>query len=119
MGSFPLGAVGLLLPIDAVGENPMVSATGYFRPVVSAGPGGSREHIRRLDCTPMNAKKLLMGAALATLTVCAARATGVADTDISQGVDNVNATWTAVKAVMIPIGIFLVAWGFFKRLKRA
>jgi len=48
-----------------------------------------------------------------------ARATGVVDTDIQSGLDNTAATWTAVKVVLVPVGIFLVGWVFFKKVKKA
>jgi len=48
-----------------------------------------------------------------------AKATGVADVDISQGADNVQASWNYIKTILIAIGVFLVAWGFFKKLRRA
>jgi len=65
------------------------------------------------------AAKTACAFALAFVLVNVSRATGVADTDISQSVDNVVSTWGLVKTAMIGIGVFLLAWGFFKRLRRA
>lgn len=67
--------------------------------------------------------KYVAGLAAFVLSVCLVRAqttsTGTADVDITGGVNNVVATWAAVKTAMIPIGVFLLAWAFFKRLRRA
>jgi len=64
-------------------------------------------------------RKLALVVTLLSLAATSAFAVGTADTDITGGVDNAVATWTAIKAVMVPIGTFLIAYGFFKRLRRA
>jgi len=65
------------------------------------------------------ARKFALPAAAAVACVATARATGTADTDIVGGIDNSVATWTAVKTALIPIGVFMVCWGFFKKIRRA
>lgn len=55
----------------------------------------------------------------AALAVYTTSAMAAADTDISTAVTTVSDTWSAIKTVLLAIGTFLVAYAFFKRVRRA
>lgn len=65
------------------------------------------------------ARNLAALALVAVFMVSKAHALGTADPDVSSGVDNTAATFAYVKTTLIAIGVFLVGWSFFKRIKRA
>jgi len=81
-------------------------------------PTASLELTGRMAFVMKYRKYILAGVVLAA-TATHAFAVGTADADITAGADNAVATWTAIKALMVPIGVFMIAYGFLKRLKRA
>ena len=46
-------------------------------------------------------------------------ATGTADTDVTGAVNDVVATFGTVKTAMIAIGVFLLGYAFYKKLRRS
>lgn len=65
-------------------------------------------------------KKLLLALGLASLALTnAVLAVGVADATITAGADNAEATFNYVKPIMIGIAVFLIGFGYFKRMRRA
>jgi len=66
----------------------------------------------------MNTKQKLLAVGTVALGL-ASNAFAAADTDISTATADTLLTWAIVKAGMIGIGVFLVAFSFFKRIKRA
>jgi len=62
---------------------------------------------------------------LATALLCTACftvnafAAAAADTDVSDAAGSANLTWAVIKPIMISIGVFTVAFAYFKRLRRA
>lgn len=63
--------------------------------------------------------KVRLAVTLLPLLVIECLAVGTADTAIQAEVDNVVATWGGVKTAMLGIGVFLIGYAFFKRIRRA
>jgi len=61
-------------------------------------------------------KKYLV-AALPLVLVSSVLAVGVADTEVSTGVDNAEATWALVKTAIIAIVVAVLGIRFLRRLK--
>lgn len=66
----------------------------------------------------MNRIKLFW-AALTVALLTSPMVQAAADTDISAAVTDLTATWGVIKTPMIAIGLFLLGYGLFKRLRRA
>jgi len=66
-----------------------------------------------------NKSKLLSLLAVVAIFATRSYAVGVVDTAVQGGIDDAVATWGAVKAALVPIGVFLICYGFFKRLRSA
>lgn len=56
---------------------------------------------------------------LGVLAVSAVPALAAADADVSAGVADSLLTWAIIQDALISIGVFLIAWRLFKRLKAA
>lgn len=64
----------------------------------------------------MNKKLALMAVAASCFAL---NAFAVADADISTAVTDVDLTWDVVRPVLIGIGVFMIGYGYFKKLRRA
>lgn len=57
--------------------------------------------------------------AVVVLGFGASSAFAAVDADITAGLADIVLTWTAVKAVIIPVGVFLIGYSYFKRVRSA
>jgi len=69
----------------------------------------------------MNTKQKLvrLGGLALTALVCTTHALAVADADVSAAAADADLTWDVIRPLIIGIGVFTVAYAYFKRMRRA
>lgn len=68
-------------------------------------------HLNRL------ARKFAAPATLVVLGASSALATGTADADVAQGIENGMASWTLVKAALILVAVAVIGIRFLRRVR--
>ncbi len=105
----------LRLSLPAVIQRRLVFSDTVTADAVSVSSPNSVSRLRQLPKGEHRMKKQMLAVAAVTCFVSQMLAVGVADVEVSGGLDDVNATWALIKPAMITIGVAFLVWRLLKR----